>query len=115
MLKPRIIPAEAVPVPETAATATVAVQTGGQPTRKVSAASTAGGSIGAIIAGAMSLYGDDAIREVLANLPIGPKATDLIVFVLVSAAIYLGAKYGAQAAAYNVLDKPNVPLTPVGQ
>jgi hypothetical protein len=94
--------------------ANVAIQVSGQPTNKVTAASTAGGSIGAIIAGAMSLYGDGAIREVLSQVPaIGPKATDLLVFVAVSAAVYLGTKYGAQAAAYNVLDKPNVPLAPV--
>jgi hypothetical protein len=111
-LEPRTPPAEtATPV------ANIAVQAPGntQPTNKVSAASTAGGSIGAIIAGAMSLYGDGAIREVLSGLPIGEKTTDLIVFVLVSAAVYLGTKYGAQAAAYNVLDKPNVPLAPVSQ
>jgi hypothetical protein len=109
VLEPRTPPPSG---PDTPA-ADVAVQTGGQPTRKVTAASTAGGSIGAIIAGAMSLYGDGAIREVLGGLPIGEKSTDLIVFVLVSAAVYLGTKYGAQAAAYNVLDKPNVPLAPV--
>ena len=110
MLEPRTVPAE--PVVEHA---NVAIQVSGQPTNKVTAASTAGGSIGAIIAGAMSLYGDGAIREVLGGLPIGEKTTDLIVFVLVSAAVYLGTKYGAQAAAYNVLDKPNVPLAPVSQ
>jgi hypothetical protein len=112
VLEPRTPPEAG---PDTPA-ANVAVQTGAQPTNKVSAASTAGGSIGAIIAGAMSLYGDGAIREVLSQVPaIGPKATDLLVFVAVSAAVYLGTKYGAQAAAFNVLDKPNVPLAPVSQ
>lgn len=102
MLEPRTVP--------TAPAATVAVQSGPQPTNKVAAAANAGGGIGGIIAGAMTLYGDGAIREVLGSLPIGEKTTDLLVFVIVSAAVYLGTKYGAQAAAYNVLDKPNVPL-----
>jgi uncharacterized membrane protein YeiH len=108
VLEPRPLP------PETIVAATdVAVQQGSQPTRKVAAASEAAGGIGGIIAGAMTLYGDGAIREVLANMPIGEKSTDLIVFIVVSAAVYLGSKYGARAAAWNVLDKPNVPLAPV--
>lgn len=110
MLEPRTLPTDAP-----ASTASVAVQKSAQPTNKVAAAATAGGSIGGIIAGAMTLYGDGAIREVLAALPIGEKTTDLLVFVIVSAAVYLGTKYGGQAAAYNVLDKPNVPLAPVGR
>jgi hypothetical protein len=61
----------------------------------------------------MSLYGNDAIREVLAMTPLGPKMTDLVCVLIVSTAVYLGGKYGAQAAAYNVLDKPNVALGPV--
>lgn len=108
MLEPRTLPEE----PETGPT-TIAVQAGPQPTRKVAAAAEAAGGIGGIIAGAMTLYGDGAIREVLAALPIGEKTTDLLVFVIVSVAVYFGTKYGARAAAYNVLDKPNVPVAPV--
>jgi hypothetical protein len=102
-----------VAAPPTAATVAVQAPGNTQPTNKVSAAANYGGGIGGIIAGAMSLYGDGAIREVLATLPIGEKTTDLLVFAIVSAAVYLGTKYGAQAAAYNVLDKPNVALEPV--
>lgn len=107
MLEPRTAPSEV------SAPAAVAVQVGPQPTNKVSAAANAGGGIGGIIAGAMTLYGDDALREVLAMTALGPKMTDLVCLIVVSAAVYLGTKYGAQAAAYNVLDKPNVPLAPV--
>ena len=108
-LEPRVVPDEPTASPA------VAVQAGPQPTNKVSAASEAAGGIGGIIAGAMTLYGDGAIREVLASFPIGERTTDLIVFVLVSAAVYFGSKYGARAAAYNILDKPNVPLAPVSR
>lgn len=110
-LEPRTVPAETVP----AATDLAVQQPGGQPTRKVAAAANAAGGIGGIIAGAMTLYGDDAIREVLAMTALGPKMTDLVCLIVVSGAVYFGTKIGARAAAYNVLDKPNVPLAPVSQ
>jgi predicted lipid-binding transport protein (Tim44 family) len=111
VLEPRTPPPPGADTPA----ANVAVQAPGntQPTNKVTAASTAGGGIGAIIASGMSLYGEAALREVLANFPIGEKLTDLICFVAVASVVYVGTKYGAQWAAYNVLDKPNVPLAPV--
>lgn len=92
---------------------TVAIQTDPQPTNKVSAASNTAGGIAGVLAGVMTVYGGDAIRETLSVLPIGPKLQDLIVFAVVAVAGFYASKLGGQAAAYNVLDKPNVALQPV--
>jgi hypothetical protein len=114
MLEPRVLPAAAAVPPTMPASSGVAVQISGQPTRKVAAATNYGSTAGGLIAGAMTLYGDGAIREVLALVPlIGPKMTDLLVFLAVGAAVLFGSKVAGRIAAYDVLDAPNVAMAPV--
>jgi uncharacterized membrane protein YeiH len=94
----------------------VAIQTSPQPTNKVTWASNAAGSIGAVFAGSIAAYGGDQLRTVLIELSPSlaekPATIGLIVFVLVALAGFFANKYGSQLAAYNVLDKPNVPIVP---
>jgi hypothetical protein len=97
-----------------AAAVNVAVQTGPQPTNKVAAASEAAGSLAAVLAGVMAGYGGPAITELLGAWgEANPSTTQLVVALVAAAAGYVVVKYPARAAAYNVLDKPNVPLAPV--
>jgi hypothetical protein len=110
VLEPRTPPP---PGPDTPA-AEVAFQTGGQPTRKVSAASNVGGSVAAVLAGVMAGYGGPAIMELLGEYGSShPSVAQFLIMIATSVAAFIATKYGGQAAAYNVLDKPNVPLTPV--
>lgn len=105
-LEPRTIPAEA-------ASPTLAVQNGPQPTRKVAAAANAAGSLAAVIGGVMAGYGGPAIMELLGEYgKTHPSIAGFLVMMATSVASFLAVKYGGQAAAYNVLDKPNVPMVP---
>jgi len=89
----------------------IAVQDSAQPTNKVAAASNAAGGVAAVVAGVMAAYGGDAIREIMGPLAQQyPSATTLVVLMATGVAAYYATKFGGQAAAYNVLDKPNVPL-----
>ena len=89
----------------------IAVQDGAQPTNKVSAASNTAGGIAAVVASVMATYGADAIREALGEWGAAhPSNTTRITILLVSLAAFFSTKLGGQAAAYNILDKPNVPL-----
>lgn len=108
MLEPRIIPAET----ETEAVADgLAVQSGGQPTRKVSAATNAAGSVAAVLAGVMAGYGGPAIMELLGKYgETHPSVAQFLIMATTSLAAFLATKYGGQAVAYNVLDRPNVAL-----
>ena len=91
----------------------VAVQTSGQPTNKVAAASNMGGGLAAVVAGVMAAYGGPAITEMLGTWSTThPSATALLVAAVAAVAGYFVTKFGGQAAAYNVLDKPNVPMVP---
>lgn len=108
MLEPRTIP--------TAPTATLAVQASPQPTNKVVAASNGAATMSAAIAGAVALFASDAIMEVWnyvapAELDNGATAK-LIVGCVIAAASFYATQAAGRAVAYNVLDKPNVPLTP---
>lgn len=89
--------------------ATVAEQTGPQPTNKVAAASTAAGALGAVLLAVTSFIGP-ALEESLGPY-MGPSTLQLVIAAVGAAVGYFGLKYGAQAAAYNVLDAPNRPLT----
>ena len=91
-------------------TAPVAVQATSEPTRKLAAGTTAAGAIAGVLAGILAAYGGDAIKEVLASTSLGPAMQNLIVMMVVGVATWLATKYGGQAAAYNVLDKPNIPI-----
>lgn len=89
----------------------IAVQDSAQPTNKVAAASNAAGGVAAVVAGVMAAYGGDAIRELLGPMAATyPAATTLIVLIVTGLASFYATKFGGQAAAFNVLDKPNVPL-----
>lgn len=92
----------------------IAVQTSPQPTNKVAAASNAAAAAGVIIAGVMAAYGGPAILELLGAWGQShPNTAQLIVMIVSGLAGGVGGKYVPQVAAYNVLDKPNVPLKPV--
>ena len=89
----------------------VAVQASAQPTRKVVAATVTGGSLGAVVGGVMAGFGGPAIIEALGAWgQAHPSISGLIVTLVTSIAAFYAVKYGGQAGAYNVLDKPNVPL-----
>lgn len=89
----------------------IAVQSGSEPTNKVAAASNASGGIAGVVAGVMAVYGADALREILGPLATThPAATTLIVLTVTSTAAFYATQLGGRAAAFNVLDKPNVPL-----
>lgn len=89
----------------------IAIQEGTQPTNKVAAASNASGGIAAVVASIMAAYGGPAIIEALGSFAeTNPSGTTLLVMLVVGLASFFAAKFGGQAAAYNVLDKPNVPL-----
>lgn len=114
MLEPRTVPAELVVAPPVAAS--VAIQTGSQPTNKVAAAANAAGSLAAVLAGVMSGYAGPAIAELAGEWGKNhPSTLQLIIALIAAAAAFAVTKYGGQAAAYNVLDKPNVPLAPVAR
>lgn len=112
MLEPRVIPAEPVNPPTN-----IAVQASPQPTNKVVAASNGAATMGAAIAAAVTLFAGDAIMEVWNY--VSPDALDdgatakLIVGIVIAAASFYATRATARAAAYNVLDKPNVPVVPV--
>lgn len=95
--------------------ATVAEQATDEPTNKLAAGTTASAGVGAVIAGAIAGYGSEAIRDVLMEVvpALAAKAatTNFLVFIGVTVAAYVASKYGGQAAAFNVLDKPNIPLS----
>jgi hypothetical protein len=89
----------------------IAVQESAQPTNKVAASTNASGSVAAVVAGVMAAYGGDAIREVMgAVATTHPDGTNLVVMLVTGIAAFYATKLGGRAAAYNVLDKPNVPL-----
>jgi hypothetical protein len=90
----------------------VAVQTTPQPTNKVAAAGTAAGAIGAVLVAVTSFIGP-ALEETLGGY-MGPNALQLVIAAAGALIGYFGLKYGSQAAAYNVLDAPNVALKPAG-
>lgn len=95
-------------------TASIAVQTTTEPTNKLAAGTTAAASVGAVIAGALAAYGNEAIRDVIVEVLPGMAAkaatTNFIVFMMVTVAAYVANKYAGLRAGYNVLDRPNVPL-----
>lgn len=109
MLEPRTLPAgEAGPAP------TIAVQTQPEPTNKVAAASNAAGSLAAVLAGVMTGYAGPAITELAGEWGKGhPNTLQLGIAMIAALAAYVATKAGARAAAYNVLDAPNVPMAPV--
>lgn len=92
----------------------IAVQSTSEPTNKLAAGTTAAAGVGAVIAGALAGYGNEAIRDVLVEvLPVmAAKAatTNFIVFIVVTLAAYFANKQAGLRAGYNVLDKPNVPV-----
>lgn len=98
------------PVADTA----VAQQATNEPTRKLSIGTTASAGVGAVIAGALASYGNEAIREVLIEVvpSIATKAAtaNFIIFLVVTVAAYVANKSAGLGAGYNVLDKPNIPL-----
>lgn len=108
MLDPRTIPAQP--------TATIAVQAAPEPTNKVAAASNAAGGLAAVVAGVMAAYGGPAIVELLGEWgATHPSTTQLVVGIGAAVAGFVVTRAGGRAAAYNVLDKPNVPLVPVSR
>lgn len=103
-LEPRTIPDEE---PDLG----VAVQASAEPTNKVAAASNAAGSFAAVIGGVMAAYGGPAMTELMGEWgKAHPSTAALGVMLVTSLASFYAVKYGGRAAAYNVLDKPNVPL-----
>ena len=89
----------------------IAVQASGQPTNKVSATGTAAGGIAAVLAGVMTAYIGPAIMEQLGSWgTANPSTAAFLVALAAALAGFFATKYGGQAAAYNVLDKPNIPL-----
>ena len=108
-LEPRTLPAEpATPAP------TVAVQASAQPSNKVAAASNAAGSLAAVLAGVMTGYAGPALTELAGEWgKTHPSTLQLGIALVAALAAYIATRAGARAAAYNVLDKPNVPLAPV--
>jgi hypothetical protein len=89
--------------------ATVAEQIDAQPTNKVAAAGTAAGAIGAVLVAVTSFVGP-ALEETLGS-HMGPSSLQLVIAAVGALIGYFGLKYGSQAAAFNVLDAPNRPLT----
>ena len=111
-LEPRTLPTDPVaPAPD------LAVQQGPQPTNKVVAASNGAATMSAAIAAAVSMFAGDAIMEVwnyLMPTELHNGATaKLIVSCVIAAATFYATQAAGRAVAYNVLDKPNVPLAPV--
>jgi hypothetical protein len=92
------------------ATAPVAVQTSNEPTNKLATGTQAAGAIAGVLAGVLSAYGADAIKELLPSPPLGPATQNLIVMAVTAVATWAAAQWGGRRAAYNVLDKPNVPI-----
>lgn len=96
-------------------TSSVAVQTTSDPTNKLAAGTTAAAGVGAVIAGALASYGNDAIRDVITEVLPGMAAksatTNFVIFMIVTVAAYAANKWSGLKAGYNVLDKPNVPLS----
>lgn len=91
----------------------VAVQATNQPTNKVAATGTAAGGLAAVIAGTMAAYGGPAIQELLGSWGTNyPSVSQLLILIVTGVAAYFATKYGSQQAAWNVLDKPNIPLVP---
>jgi hypothetical protein len=89
----------------------IAVQDSAQPTNKVAAATNASGGIAAVVASIMAAYGGPAIVEALGEFATtNPSGTAFAVMLVTGVASFYAAKLGGQAAAFNVLDKPNVPL-----
>lgn len=92
----------------------VAIQTSDAPTNKLAAGTTAAAGVGALIAGALASYGNEAIRDVLTELlpalVAKPAAVNMFVFLLVTVASYFANKQAGLRAGYNVLDAPNKPL-----
>lgn len=109
---------ETIPVaPPATTTAPVAVQVYPQPTNKLAVGTTASASFGALLAGALAGYGNEALRnvlvEVIPSLAQKSATLDFLVFVLVTVAGFYGGKQLGLKAGWHVLDKPNVPLEPV--
>ena len=115
MLEPRRSPEVWAPQPVLPASSGVAVQTSGEPTRKVAAATNVGSALGGVIAGVMTIYGGPAIIEMLGDWGVNnPQQTTFIVALATATATWAGIKYGGRSASYNVLDAPNVAMAPVG-
>lgn len=95
-------------------TAPVAVQATSEPTNKLVAGTNAAAGVGAVIAGVLAAYGGEAIKEVWpALVPTaleGPAFTNLVVMGLVGVATFYATRASGRAAAYNVMDKPNIPI-----
>jgi NhaP-type Na+/H+ or K+/H+ antiporter len=92
----------------------IAVQTSPQPTNKVQAAGNIGGSLAGIVAGVMAGYAGPALIEMMGVWGANhPSTAQLIVMAVTTVAAALAGKYGGQAAAFNVLDKPNQALVAV--
>jgi hypothetical protein len=88
----------------------VAFQPDDKPTNKVTAASTAAGALGAILVAITSFVGP-ALEESLSGY-VGPNMLALITAAVGALIGYFGLKYGSQMAAYNVTDRPNIPMVP---
>lgn len=89
----------------------VAIQTNLEPTNKLQAGTNAAGGVAAVLASVMAAYGADAIREIIGT-HLGPNTTNLLIMAITGVAAYFATTGFGRAAAYNVLDKPNVPLVP---
>lgn len=110
MLEPRTVPDEPV--------ATLAVQSGPQPTRKVTSATNAAGTAGGVIAAIFTTFGGDSIHElwVLAfGAGAAPMTEKLVTALIVFGVSTFAVRWLGRVAAYNVLDLPNVPLAPVSR
>lgn len=89
----------------------VAVQVSSQPTNKVAAAAEAAGAIGAVLVAVTNFIGP-ALEETLSGY-LGPNTLALVTTAVTAVASYYALKYGTRVAAFNVLDKPNVPMVPI--
>ena len=114
MLEPRIRP-DVEPGPDTPA-ADVAVQAGPQPTNKVASATNWGGTAGGALAAIFTTFGADAIHEMWTltfGVGAAPMTEKLVTATAIFAVCTFLVRWLGRVAAYNVLDAPNVPLTPV--
>ena len=92
----------------------IAVQSSGQPTNKVRAASNVGGALAGVMAGVMTAFGGPAIMELMGEWGMShPSTAALLVATVAALASWVAGKYGGQTAAFNVLDKPNIPLVAI--
>ena len=92
----------------------IARQASSQPTNKVRAASNVGGALAGVMAGVMTAFGGPALMELMGVWGTShPSTAALLVASVAALASWVAGKYGGQQAAYNVLDKPNIPLVSV--